>query len=107
MMGMFFIIVGIVLIGIALFYLLFVHAKGASDPMEIIDAQQRKVDSEAGVFENYTKRRKVESQTKFQEAVTEINGPLQIPLFRKPRLFRPILIRRPFPIGTVAKLTTR
>ncbi len=70
-MGLVLILVGLFCIGVAIYYWLFVHEKGADKPLEIIERQQKKVDTEAGVFENYTKRRKVESQTKFQEAVNE------------------------------------
>jgi hypothetical protein len=71
MFGLFLILVGLLLIGVAIYYVLFVHDKGASDPSKIIDAQQDKVDTNAGVAENYFKGRKVQSQTRFQEAVTE------------------------------------
>ena len=68
--GLFFILVGLLLIGVVIYRVLFVHEKGVSDPLDTIKAQQNKVDTEAGVVENYLKRKKVESQSKFQEAVT-------------------------------------
>jgi hypothetical protein len=70
MFGYLLIAFGLVSIGVVIYYWL-AHDKGASEPSEIIDAQQNKVDTNAGVAENYFKRRKVESQTKFQEAVTD------------------------------------
>lgn len=69
--GIFFLFAGLLLVGVAIYFWLFDREKGASNPLDAADAQQDKVDSEAGTVENYFKGRQVKSQTEFQRVVTD------------------------------------
>ena len=69
--GWIFIIGGVLAGGLFLYVLFFVNKKGANQPFQVMDAQQEKLDTNAGVLKNFLSRLGIESLTRVQVAVNE------------------------------------
>lgn len=70
-MSLVFFIFGLLLIFVSLYYWLFVHEKGESDSLMVADAQQEKMDTEAGRIESSLIAGKIQSQTNLQLTINE------------------------------------